>query len=236
MNKKCLALGAVCAIFIGCRVQAGTFRIDVSKVPEKAEWAEKELKPALEAYVLKVVELLDGKGAKWTRGEVVLTLDPKYEGVAEACSEKRHITLGMKFAAEFPHEVKGACVHEFAHVVQDYRSAPGRADPYKAPPSWLTEGISDWVRWCNYEGEAGLKGVYAMAKEKPKHNDSYRITAAFLDYVVRKYDRDLIVKLNKVCREGRYGEHIWKKFTGKSRRDLAEEWKQFLKNQVKVNP
>ena len=208
---------------------AGVFKIDSSKTPEKAEWADKELKPALEGYVDKVVELLDGKGAKWTRGEVVLTLDPRYKGAAEALSEEKRITLGMKFARDFPDEVKGACVHEFAHVVQDYRPTEGRARPYKAPPSWLVEGIADWVRWCNYEGEEGRKGVYRMARENPKHDDSYKITAAFLDYVVRKYDPDLVMKLNGICREGKYGENVWVTLTGKSRQSLAAEWKRFLR-------
>lgn len=223
MNTRFVPVCIALLALAGFAVQAGTFRMDATKVPEKAEWAEKELKPALEAYVPKVVELLDGKGATWMRGEVVLTLDPKYKGAAETCG--RRIKLGMKFAAEFPDEVKGACVHEFVHVVQDYRDA---GDGWRAPPGWLVEGIADWVRWCNYEGEAGRKGVYEMAKEKPKHNDSYRITAAFLDYIVRKYDRDLVAKLNKVCRQGKYGEHVWKELTGKSRRQLAAEWKTFL--------
>ena len=204
-----------------------TFNIDASNAPEKKEWAEKELKPALEAYAANVVELLDGKGAKWTRGDVTLILDPK-DGVAASSAQSRTIWLSLKFAEKMPQEVKGACVHEFAHIVQDYRPAPGRAKPYAKTPGWLVEGIADWVRWVNYEGKAGVKRVTDDARRNPKHDASYGITAAFLDYVETNYGRGFVTKLNKLCREGKYSEDVWKDLTNKTREQLAEEWKRRL--------
>ena len=80
LTLMCAAVAAMCAVaYPLCEANAadaatrgtsspsqpGIFRIDSSKAPEKAEWAEKELKPALEAYAGKVVELLDGK---WRSG------------------------------------------------------------------------------------------------------------------------------------------------------------------------
>ena len=208
---------------------AVTFRIDASQVPEKREWAEKKLKPALEAWSKNVIELLDGKDAKWTRGAVTLILNPK-DGVAASNAESRKIWLSMNFAEKCPQEVVGACIHELAHVVQDYRPAAGRADPYAATPGWLVEGIADWVRWVNYEGAAGVKRVTDDAKRNPKHDAAYGVTAAFLDYVAKKYDKDFVTKLNKLCRDGYYGEDAWTKLTKKTREQLAEEWKRKLGN------
>lgn len=204
-----------------------TFTVDASQAPEKKAWAEKELKPAIEAYAKNVVELLDGKGAKWTRGDVTLILDPK-DGVAASSAQSCKIWLSLKFAEKMPQEVKGACIHEFAHIVQDYRPGPGRAEPYAKTPGWLVEGIADWVRWVNYEGKAGVKRVTDGAARNPKHDASYGTTAAFLDYVSKKYDRNFVSKLNKLCREGKYGEEVWTDLTKKTREQLAEEWKHQL--------
>ena len=80
LPKKLLYLGVVFSALLCHGAPAKpmvTFNIDASKAPEKKAWAEKELKPALEAYAKNVIELLDGKGTKWTRGEVTLILDPK---------------------------------------------------------------------------------------------------------------------------------------------------------------
>ena len=202
-----------------------TFTVDASKAPEKKEWAEKELKPALEGYAKNVIELLDGKGTKWTRGDIPRILETK-DGVAWASGDK--IYLSLKFVERNPKEVKGALVHEFAHVIQDYRPAPGRAEPYARAPGWLVEGIADWVRWVNYEGKAGAQSVDDMARGDPRHDASYRVSASFLAFVSRKYDRTFVMKLNKICREGKYDEEVWKKLTKKTREQLAEEWKRWL--------
>lgn len=202
---------------------AVVFNIDASMVPTKKDWAEKKLKPELESWAKNVVTLLDGKGAKWTRGDVTLILDPE-DGVASAVAATCTIRLHRKFAEDDPEGAKGACIHEFAHIVQDYRPAPGRAEPYVYPPGWLVEGIADWVRWFNYEGKAGIRRANADAVNNPKHDAAYGVTASFLDYIAKKYDREFVTKLNKVCREGKYSEEVWTTFTKKTREELAKEW------------
>ena len=204
------------------------FKIDASAFPEKARWAEAWLKPALEAMAPAVVELLDGKGAKWNGGETTLVLTDE-EGVAWTIAGSGKIWLNVDFAKSCPEEVVGACVHEFAHVVQDYQPLKGRADPYHDGPGWLCEGIADWVRWLNLEGEEGVKRANDDARQDPRHEEGYGITASFLDYVAKTCDRDFVGKLNRICREGRYDEGVWEKLTGKSRQELDEEWKLALK-------
>ena len=128
------------------------FRMDATKVPEMAQWAEKNVRRPVEKWADNVVTLLDGKDATWTNGVVELVLETGEGGnVAPAWACGGKIFLNMKWATSCPQEAAGACVHEFAHVVQDYGPRDCRAIPYANTPGWLVEGIADWVRWFNYE-------------------------------------------------------------------------------------
>jgi hypothetical protein len=100
---------------------------------------------------------------------------------------------------------------------------------------WLTEGIPDYIRWFLYEpksngaGAAYIQGRIAGDAKKgrvfePKYSDSYRITANFLDFVTKKYDRHLVTKLNNALRQGQYYEEIWADDTGKTLPELNQEW------------
>ena len=208
-----VAAAAACAFAATAET---TFVFEGGDYPAKLEWAQRELKGVLDEWAPKVETLLDGS-ADSARREVVLRLS-KAPQIAHTVYPEKRIELNMDWAERTPGEVAGACVHEYAHVVQSSVNAP----------SWLTEGIADWVRWCNFEGEKGREGAYELAKARPKHDDSYRITAAFLDSLVQIYGRDFIVKLNRACREGTYSEKTWVELTGKSRLRLAAEWKKAL--------
>lgn len=205
------------------------FKVNSSKVPDKAAWAEKKVRKPLEKWAGNVVELLDGKGAAWKNGVVEIVLE-KGEGKDDppAWAGGGKIYLNMKWALSCQHEVVGACVHEFAHVVQDYTPRPGRASPYSGPPGWLVEGIADWVRWFNFEGKAGIQRATGDARNDPRHDGAYGLTASFLDFIAKKYDRDFVSKLNKICRQGKYKENVWERLTGKTREVLAYEWQKRL--------
>ena len=197
---------------------------DAGEFPERAEWLD-GLKGRLEAWSDNVVTLLDGPGAKWEGGKVTLRLSNRPK-VAHTLTGRNIVELNPNWADTTPDEVDGACIHELGHVVQDYRPLPGRAVPYSVPPAWIREGIVDWMRWCNFEGEAGRRGGWEMAKKRPKHDDSYRITAAFLDWTAKNHGgNEFIVKLNKICRDGRYSEKTWEELTGKTRLQLATMWR-----------
>ena len=110
----------------------------------------------------------------------------------------------------------GAMVHETVHVVQDYRS--------RKNPSWLVEGVADYVRFFKYEpGKAGR-----LTPGRAKYDGSYRVTAAFLAYVVGTYDREAVKKLNRAMREGKYTAELWKGLTGKTVEELGQEWRRTL--------
>ena len=203
------------------------FKVDATKFPDIAKLVEEKFRRPIEAMSPKVMTLLDGEGAKWTGGEI--TIIPTDEKGCAWTTGGGKIWLCNGFVKRCPGEVVGACLHEFGHLVQDYRPLEGRADPYDSGPGWLCEGIVDWVRWFHMEGAEGIKDANEGAKKEPKFDDGYGTSASFLDYIARTYDRDFVAKLNKTCRDGRYGEGVWKSLTGRTLAELEEEWKTFLK-------
>lgn len=193
--------------------------VDTSKAPEMKPFADKSEAVANEWYP-KIVALL-GSGPKKELKRIDIVFDPEYKGVAAAAGAR--IICSPKWFTEHPDDV-GAVVHEVAHVVQMYPD-------YKAP--WLVEGIADYVRWFNYEPESKRP---RPNPEKATARDSYRTTGAFLDWATKKYDKDLVKKLNTALRDGAYTAETFKTLTGKSLDDLNAEWVTALKAAATTTP
>jgi hypothetical protein len=86
------------------------------------------------------------------------------------------------------------------------------------------EGIADYLRFFKYEpGKLGR-----INPRRARYNGSYRVSAAFLAYVTEKYDQHLVRKLNQVMRDGEYKNEIFEKLTGKTLKQLDEEWRATL--------
>ncbi|MBO0698707.1 MAG: discoidin domain-containing protein [Zavarzinella sp.] len=182
--------------------------LDVSDAPEMREWGEKVARTCEGAYPM-INEELKSDGFK-PATLITLTLKKDYRGVAATAGSR--ITGSAKYFQSHPDDV-GAMVHETVHVVQRYRlpNAPG----------WLTEGIADYIRFFKFEpGKVGR-----INPDRARYNDSYRVSASFLDYATQKYDKELVRKLNKALREGEYTEDLWKEFTKKTVQELEKEWR-----------
>lgn len=106
----------------------------------------------------------------------------------------------------------GSLVHEEVHVLQG-----------GAGPSWLVEGIADYIRWYLYE-PAPLNPPMGGLNCNPQYNNSYQITANFLAYVTRRYG-DVIGPLTVAMRQHRYNDSIWKKLTGVDLSTLNSQWR-----------
>jgi hypothetical protein len=72
--------------------------------------------------------------------------------------------------------------------------------------------------------------------ERAKYDGNYRITGNFLNWVTGKYDKDIARKLNAAAREGKYNEELWKNYTGKTVRELGDEWKKNLEERIAALP
>ena len=82
-------------------------------------------------------------------------------------------------------------VHELVHVVQQIHN--------RHSPGWLIEGSADYIRWFQYEPESKRP---RPDPRRAKLTDGYRTTAAFLNYLCGKYDKNIVTKLNAAMREG----------------------------------
>ncbi len=183
------------------------FAVDIADAPEMKDWADKAARNS-ERWYPRICEAFRTDGDK-PISFIVMVITPKYDGVAMAGGGK--ITGSAKYFKDHPNDL-GAMIHETVHVVQHYR---GRNNP-----GWLVEGVADYFRFFIYEpGKAG-----PVNPKRAHYNDSYRTTATFLAYLTDKYDKEIVPKLNRLMREGKYKEEVFREFTGKSVGELGEEW------------
>jgi hypothetical protein len=188
------------------------FVLDVSDAPEMKAWAEKAARACEQAYPM-INEELRSDGYTPPR-RITMALKADYKGVAMTSGDR--ITGSVAFFKQHPDDI-GAMVHETVHVVQGYRS--------RKNPSWLVEGVADYVRFFKYEpGNLG-----PIDPRRARYDRSYRVTAAFLASVTERYDKQLVLKLNRMMREGTYEGSAFEKLTGKPLATLDEEWRVTLR-------
>ncbi|HEX5271264.1 MAG TPA: basic secretory protein-like protein [Gemmataceae bacterium] len=187
--------------------------VDVSEVPDLKEWGEKA-KELVVKWHPKIADMLKSDG--FTPPSAVKVVFKKdMDGVAYTSGKT--ITISAAWVKKHPDDY-GMVVHELTHVVQSYRRA-GRGN------GWLVEGIADYVRFFQYEpGKLGT-----INARRARYDGSYRVTAAFLAYVTEKHDKDIVGKLNAALREGTYKDELFKERTGKTVKELDEEWRASLK-------
>jgi hypothetical protein len=185
--------------------------VDVADDAEMKTWAENTARICERAYPMINEELKSG-GFKPPR-RISMALKKNYRGVAHANGDR--IVGSLAYFKQHRDDI-GAMVHETTHVVQHYRGDN---------PDWLVEGVSDYVRFFKFEpGKIGK-----INAERAHYNGSYRVTAAFLAFVTDKYDKKLVLKLNKLMREGHYRDEIFHELTAKNLHELDEEWRASLK-------
>ena len=210
---------------------------DITETPELKEWVTTKLQPACVEWYPKIVAMLPSEGYEAPKKFPVI-FRRNGRGVA-ATGGTRVFCDYPWFSKNLEGEAVGAVIHELVHVVQQYGRARRAGGEGQRPPEgqrrprnpgFLVEGLADWIRWFNFEPE-NLRPH--PNPERAKYTDSYRTTAHFLNYVVQKYDKDLIRKLNALMREGKYDDAWWKQDTGKTLEELGAEWKETLKTQGK---
>jgi len=187
--------------------------VDELDAPDMRAWAEKAARACERSYDL-INEALRSEGYTPPR---VIKMSLKDGIDVPAYAGGGRITGSVKWFKDHPDDV-GAMIHETTHIVQAYR---GRRNPN---PGWLVEGVADYIRFVLYEPE----NIGGLNPERAKYDDSYRVTARFLDYINRKYDGDFVRKLNQAMREGKYSDDLFKDATGKTKEELGAEWKASL--------
>lgn len=125
--------------------------------------------------------------------EVALTEEPS---APPGVTLGRAVTLSAPYMQRMPEDA-GMVLHEFTHVVQGY--------PGGTTPSWLVEGIADYVRDYVILPEPARWVAPAQAD----YRQGYTHAAALLQtLIVRHHAGDyqaLLVPLNAACRRGEDG-------------------------------
>jgi hypothetical protein len=203
--------------------------IDTSDAPDLTEWARKEIVPMVKEWYPKLVELLPSEGYT-APAQFTIFFNKDMGGVADT-SGTRIRCAAKWFRANLKGESKGALFHEMVHVVQQYGRAPRREGATR-PPTWLTEGITDYIRFFLFEPQTKGAEISARNVERARYDASYRITGNFLNYVSGQHGTNFVPRLNTVIREGRYNEEQWKTLTGKTATELSEAWKTDLQKKT----
>ncbi len=193
--------------------------IDYKDAPELAGWVKNTLQPACDQWYPKIIAMLPSDNFT-PPSKVSIVFTNSYRGVA--ATGGNHVSCSPAWFKRHTDD-QGAVIHELAHVVQQYHGRRGG----NRNPGWLVEGIADYVRWFKYEPRP--TGTRPRNPDSASYTDSYRTTAGFLNYVVNKHDKQLVVKLNAAMRRGEYSPDLWKKSTGKSVDDLWTEYVATLK-------
>jgi hypothetical protein len=125
------------------------------------------------------------------------------------------IVLSAEWFTSHPDDL-GCFVHEMVHLIQRYPGSRGT-------PGWLVEGIADYVRY-----KVGADTRWHIPKsyrEGSSYTNGYGVTAAFLVYIERTHDPDLVKKLNRALAEGTYKGDLFRDYTGKTVDELWADYK-----------
>jgi hypothetical protein len=191
--------------------------INTGKAPELKDWAQTKLAPVMAEWYPKIAAMLSSKGFT-APAHCRVTLKP-VSGVAYTTGAG--IVANSKWLqTQLKGDATGSLVHEMVHVIQRYHGDN---------PGWLVEGMADYIRWFKYEpGSHGADLIWMRKQQKPfspRYNDSYRVSANFLNWVTEHYDKGIVAKLNAAMRGNNYNEALWKQYTGRTVQELGAEWK-----------
>jgi len=200
------------------------FTMDATVAPDLMEWADNELRPVVQQWYPKLVAMLPSDGYE-APTNITLRFRNDMRGTPASASGGRVNMNSGWFRRELKREARGSVVHELVHVVQNYGRARRTNPDATRTPSWLVEGIPDYIRWFLYEPEVKGAEITERNLARAKYDASYRITGNFLNWVTAIYDKDIVRKLNAAAREGKYTEQLWKDYTGKTAQELGDEWK-----------
>ena len=197
-------IGAV--LFADEPIAAPRIEVDYSKAPECEAFAKKA-KTIAEEWYPRINEILNGKDKKLPYDKVVLSFEPM-DGVANTSGN--HIRIAADWIKKEPNDY-GMVIHEMTHVVQNYHGGV----------FWATEGIADYVRYERYEPG---KQKWKIDPDKSSYRQGYGIAGAFLAWLEKNKDREIIQKLNAALHDGSYKPQLFQKYCGAGIGDLWTEF------------
>jgi hypothetical protein len=90
---------------------------------------------------------------------------------------------------------------------------------------WITKNPNDFGMVAHE-----LTHIIQSYRGTPKYTDAYQTAAQFLRWIEKKYDKEIVFKLNRALREREYNVAIFQKSTGKN---VDELWAEFMETLTK---
>lgn len=204
-----------------------TFIVDSTKSPDLRQWFADKAVPQVKIWYPKIVEMLAVPGfPSPTSFSLRLqegTIIPGNRGIPAFASGGNIVVSSDFLRSEQKGEAVGCIIHEIVHIAQSSDWGRGKR---RNVPSWVVEGVADYIRWFLFEPE--VQGAEIRNPERAKYNASYRVTANFFDWVARNHNlKDLPQKLNATFSTG-YNDGLWREWTGKTVQELEADWKASL--------
>ncbi len=226
-------MGLVAALLCSCSTAsrhglvetAPVRRVDFRQAPELKDLAERARQLGNLLYPQVCALLADGDAAFPRQFDI--EFKRKLPRGRTGDSPIGRIRLSAAHADQFrekPGLFDQVLVHEMTHVAQHYdRRILGRWLSYShdAPLHWR-EGIADYV--CFQLGQTNEARCAQCDLLYPDLHNGYSCAGAFLLYVERTYNSNIVRQLNTRLRDGGYSEAFFAKVTG---RTLPELWSEF---------
>jgi hypothetical protein len=196
--------------------------IDDSQAPDLHDWAESQLRPAIDKWYPIIRDCLASDG--FTAPKKFDIIIKPMRGVAGTSDTRVQVSaewIRSQVKRLEWNEAVGSVIHELVHVVQQYKT--------RGNPGYLVEGVADYLRWFHFEPPAHRPKL--RNPERARYSNSYKVTAGFLEYVVKNHDHELVIRLNAAMRRGCYHPDFWRDCTGKSLPELWAEYVQALQEE-----
>ena len=176
---------------------------------------DRDLKQKLIETFFKVYPKLSKEYNKKTSREVRFFVDTAYKGVAATGGGR--VVFSASYMQKHPTDID-VVTHEVMHIVQNYGRSGG--------PGWLTEGIADYARYKFGVSNEAAKWALPAYKQGQSYTNSYRITAAFLNWLENHEYKGIVKTLDSKLRDHTFTSQSWKDITGKT---LDELWADYAK-------
>jgi hypothetical protein len=190
--------------------------VDTSMAPDMAEWGM-QARDLCKTWYPSLLKLLPSKGFQPPLTTRIKFVEKINGGVGVTVDTD--IQISAAHVRTRP-DAFGVVIHELAHVAQGYAAALAENGGPR-PPTWLMEGIADYIRFYHYEANGP---PHRIDPKTASYTDSYQTTAMFFFWIEQTHARDFVKKLNADIRLGKYNEGLFKHYTGQN---LDQLWQQF---------
>jgi hypothetical protein len=209
--KNLICVVVMIGSLIGSTCAGVVVHLDTQEVKDSAQltaWGN-QAKELIEQWYPRIVNMIPTKGFT-PPAETGLTMRNSDKGIAWTSGD--HITVASGWVKQHPEDI-GLVFHELVHVIQHYK---------QIEPSWVMEGIADYLRWAIYEGKSPNWFPY---NDKPRGFEaSYQVTAGFFLWLETDACPGIVNRLSTAMRKNTYQESFFKEQTGRSLESLWAEY------------